>query len=255
MSHPLAVVLFDVDGTLVESERDGHRVAFNLAFEAAGMTDRWGVDEYGQLLAVAGGKARIVHHLTSAGTPHDEATEVAARLHAHKTATFVGMVADGHVPPRPGAVRLVREIAAAGLRVGITTTGSREWVAPLVADLFGDDVPIALMLTGTEVPDRKPSPAIYQRAIAELEVPPGAVVVVEDSDNGLRAAVGAGLATLMVVNDYSRAGVMADPSGAALVVDGFGDPGEAAVLRGSEGLLHDGAVTLATLRALLASAA
>lgn len=242
-----AAVVFDVDGTLVDSERHGHRVAFNDAFSALDLPYRWGEEEYGRLLEVAGGRQRLRAFLLDRGHPAGEADDLAARLHALKTDLFLERCKAGQVPARPGAARLLDELAGAGVTLTVATTGSGTWVQPLLERLFGLER-FRCVLTASEVPRRKPDPDVYRETLRRLDLPPGEVVVVEDSDNGLAAARAAGLACLVVVNDYTRAQSF---PGAALIVDGFGDPGRATVLHGAPGAVVDGAVRPATVAHVL----
>jgi HAD superfamily hydrolase (TIGR01509 family) len=243
----LAGVVLDVDGTLVDSERDGHLVAFNQAFEEAGLSYRWSPRQYGELLAVTGGRLRLRRFLEGEGLPGPECEDLAARLHGRKTEVFQELVADGRVPPRPGVVELLDELGDAGVPMAIATTGSRAWVEPLLARLFGLHR-FAVVVTGDDTAARKPDPEAHRRAAKGLEVGGrGVVVAVEDSRNGLEAALAAGLPCAVVVNDYTRD---QDLTGAALVLDGFGRPGHpAAVLHDPSGLAPE-RLDLATLRAL-----
>lgn len=197
------VVIFDVDGTLVDSERDGHRVAFNEAFAAAGLPYRWQVDEYGKLLRVAGGRQRIAAYLGGHGYPPAEADRLARRLHADKTARFRDRVRQGKVPARPGVRRYVAALRAAGVRLAVATTGTRAWVEPLLRGLFEPDT-FEVVVTGTEVPALKPDPAAYLETLSQLDVAADRALAVEDSQNGLRAALAAGLRCVVVTNDYTR---------------------------------------------------
>lgn len=242
-------VVFDVDGTLVDSERDGHRVAFNRAFEEAGLSYRWDVETYGELLRTTGGKRRLEAFLLAHGHDGDEAADLALKLHETKTAAFRDMVDDGLVPLRPGAARLVAELRSAGVRTFVATTGTRSWVEPLLRRHFGADA-FELVVTGTEVTRLKPDPAAYAAVLRDTGLDPRHVVAVEDSRNGLLAARAAGLACLVVANDYTRE---EDFTGAALVVDGFG-PG-ARQLAGPRVSLPNGSVAVETLRALNAAGA
>ena len=210
-------VIFDVDGTLVDSERDGHRVAFNLAFEELGLPYRWDVEPYGRLLEIAGGQHRLHAYLEGEGVAAAERQELVPKLHDRKTALFRDLVADGRVEPRPGAAALLDDLVGAGIRVAVATTGSRGWVEPLLERLF-PEVPFDPVITGDEAPIRKPDPSAYVMAINSLGSEAAAVVAIEDSANGLVAAQAAGLACVVVVNDYT---VGQDFAGAELVVDTF----------------------------------
>lgn len=244
----LAAVIFDVDGTLVDSERDGHRVAFNHAFAAFGLEDRWDEPAYGRLLAVAGGRMRLRHYFLASGMPESHADDLAVALHKVKTRLFRDLIEDGAVPTRPGVRRLIDELDDAGVHIAVATTGSRAWVLPLLEQHFGT-ARFAAIVTGDDVQNLKPDPEAFHLAVAALGVPPADVVVLEDSENGVAAAVAAGLVCVAVTNDYTR-GDHVDR--AALVTDGFGDPGIAQVRNGDASLLVDGAIRVHTLRALVA---
>ncbi|PKV95670.1 HAD superfamily hydrolase (TIGR01509 family) [Amycolatopsis echigonensis] len=212
-----AAVVFDVDGTLVDSERDGHRLAFNAAFASAGLPYRWDVAEYGDLLGVAGGRERLTGYLESKGHPPEQVAQFAAALHADKTRRLRWMVAQGAISPRPGVRELILDLALAGVRLAVATTGSREWVAPLLGKLFGATT-FPVVVTGDDVPAKKPDPAAYLKVLTELGLPAADVLAVEDSAVGLRAALAAGLDCVVVANDYTRG---QDFTGALAVYPGF----------------------------------
>jgi HAD superfamily hydrolase (TIGR01509 family) len=250
----LKAVIFDVDGTLVDSERDGHRVAFNLAFEATGMVDRWDECSYGELLEVAGGEQRLRHYLrqpqSSLPKPVDplEVDALAAELHRSKTQYFTDMVEASRIPPRPGVIRLLDELRGEGVVLGVATTGSGDWVRPLLDRLFGVDR-FATVVTGDDVGSRKPHPEAYLLALRQLEVADGGAVAVEDSGPGLISARQAGLVCVVVANSYTHLG---DVSDADVVLDGFGEPGSpAAVLGDRHTSVRDGLVDVAVLRRLV----
>ena len=237
-------VVFDVDGTLVDSERYGHRVAFNEALAAFGLPYVWDEATYGRLLATAGGRQRLRTFLLSQGHAEGEADELAGRLHEDKTARFIELCRQGRVPARPGVEQLLDGCAQTGSTIAVATTGTRDWVAPLLERNFGLQR-FHLLVTGSEVPRRKPASDVYDEVLRQLPVErPGDVVAVEDSANGLAAASAAGVPCVIVVNDYTR---QEDFSGAELVVDGFR---EATVWQGCAELLEDGAVTAGTLAGL-----
>lgn len=242
----LKAVVFDVDGTLVDSERHGHRVAFNEAFAAAGMADRWDEDTYGDLLRIAGGRQRLAAYLAGIGVGSDAAEPLAARLHAIKTNKFRDMASSGAVPLIPGVRRLVTSLKRHGIRLFVATTGNVEWVGPLLEHHFGPSM-FERIVTAADVRELKPDPAAYLEVLRSARVSVDGVVAVEDSSNGLRAAHGAGLPCLIVRNDYTGA----DVDDAELVVSDFGP--HARILSGMSAPMPHGLVTVETLEALAGS--
>lgn len=240
----LSAAIFDVDGTLVESERDGHRVAFNQAFADFGLPDHWGVDTYGRLLTVTGGRQRLRAYLESRGYAGGQAAGLAIELHEAKTRIFTHMVHEGAIPLRHGVRQLVERLHNDGVRLFIATTGSRDWVEPLVTHHFGTGV-FELLVTGTEVHALKPEPEVYLTVMREAGLRPIGVVAVEDSENGLRAAQAAQLPCLVVTNPYTEND---DLAAADALVDSFGPT--AHHMSGKPVPLPEGSVTEATLRAL-----
>jgi len=243
----LQAVIFDVDGTLADTERDGHRVAFNEAFAAAGLDYQWDVPEYGELLALTGGRRRIARYLQSRGHSPAQADELAAELHRDKTRRFAALVRTGAIQARPGAAELITALRAEGVATAVATTGTGDWVLPLLDTLFGLDV-FDVVVTGTDIPDLKPDPAVYLEVLARLGVAPSGAVAVEDSANGVQAAVAAGLRCVAVVNGYTRDQNL---SGAVAVLDDLSRPGGVSVLRGDPELRHG--LSVAALRRLLAA--
>jgi HAD superfamily hydrolase (TIGR01509 family) len=245
----LRAVIFDVDGTLVDSERHGHRVAFNQAFEAFGLPYRWDEDLYGELLHTTGGQRRIEGYLAGQGVPESERAALAKELHVRKTELLEQLVDDGVIEVRPGAARLVGELAAEGVALAVGTTGSRRWVERLLRRVL-PEVSWDAIVAGDDVSARKPDPEVFTVALKELGLggPEGAVVV-EDSAEGLAAARAAGLCCAVVVNGYTAEHDLAE---ADLVLDGFGEPGSpATVLADPHGVEPEGILDPAVLRTLL----
>ena len=219
MRPGLTAVALDVDGTLVDSERDGHRVAFNQAFAEAGRPDRWSVNRYGALVRVTGGRRRLEHYLQSEGMPSIEAQQTARRLHRRKTEIFIEMVKAGRVPARPGVLELLDGLAEQDVAIHVVTTGRRAWVEPLLDGLFGRRR-FGQIVTGDDVGALKPHPAAYQLLLTRSGLGAQDVVAVEDSANGLAAALAAGLQCVVVTNDYTRC---EDMDGALWVSRSFTD--------------------------------
>lgn len=215
----LEAVIFDVDGTIADTERDGHRPAFNAAFARHGLDVYWDAEEYGRLLRITGGHRRIAADLRARGYG-DAAEALADEVHRTKTALFRDSILSGDIDVRPGLLDLIWGLHCADIRIAIATTGRRTWVEPLVRQLIGDGV-VEVMITGDDVNRLKPDPEVYQRALHELGVSPESAMAVEDSAVGLQASMGAGLATVIVTTDYTAE---QDFIGATAVLPGYDGP-------------------------------
>jgi len=221
----LTTLLFDVDGTLAETE-EIHRQSFNRSFKQAGLDWHWSQDLYAELLAVTGGKERIRHYLTRYQPDFDVAMkldEYIAGLHAAKTDIYTSTVASGDIPMRPGVRRLIGEARGAGLRLAIATTTTPVNVTALLHyNLAADSEDwFDVIAAGGMVAAKKPLSDIYYYAMEKLAVHPRECLAFEDSANGLRSARDAGLVTLVTVSQYTGDD---DFEGAALVVDQLGEP-------------------------------
>ncbi|WP_296893935.1 HAD family hydrolase [Thiobacillus sp.] len=222
----LHALLFDVDGTLADTERDGHRPAFNKAFADAGLDWHWDVALYGKLLAVTGGKERMKHYIDHYRPDYrkpDNFDELVAELHKAKTRIYSALAAQGGIPMRPGVKRLLVEARTAGLRLAIATTTTPENVTVLLEHSLGAGTQdwFEVIAAGDIVPAKKPAPDIYHYALEEMGLAAADCLAFEDSENGLRASLGAGLKTLVTVNDYT---LDHDFTGAAVVLSDLGDP-------------------------------
>jgi HAD superfamily hydrolase (TIGR01509 family) len=250
--YGLEALIFDVDGTLADTERDGHRCAFNAAFAEVGLDWSWSVDLYGDLLAVTGGKERIryfIERWRPAFADRDHLDEFIADLHRRKTRHYLQILSRGQLPLRAGVMRLLSQARDAGVRLAIATTTTPENVTTLLEHSGGADVPhwFEVIAAGDVVPSKKPAADIFRLTLEALGLPARACVAVEDSVNGVRAALEAGLrAILVTVNPYTQ---HQDFCGAALVTDGLGEPGcPVKVLRGS--LVGSDHIDLAALEAM-----
>lgn len=226
MTHtPLKALIFDVDGTLADTERDGHRLAFNAAFREAGLSWHWDVPRYGELLAVTGGKERITHFARQhapALVARPDFESLVRKLHVLKTQHFVQIVRAGRVPLRPGIAPLIREARAAGIRLAIATTTSPENVETLLRTSLGPEAVgwFAAIGAGDIVPAKKPAPDIYLWVLERLGLPASSCLAIEDSANGLQSSLGAGVPTLVTENDYTQG---QDFTGALAVLPDLGN--------------------------------
>jgi HAD superfamily hydrolase (TIGR01509 family) len=215
--------IFDQDGVIVDTERDGHRVAFNRTFAEFGFDVEWGVEEYHRLLQVGGGKERMMHYLQTKGfgveVKPDGAPELIRRLHRRKTDIFVELIESGALPLRPGVRRIMEEAVGLGLTVGVCTT-SNERAARAISGGLLADIPFQFVLAGDVVPAKKPNPAIYLLALEKGGLQADQCVVFEDSHIGAVAAKAAGMYVVATTNQYTE---NEDLSMADVVVDCLGD--------------------------------
>jgi HAD superfamily hydrolase (TIGR01509 family) len=249
----LRALLFDVDGTLAETERDGHRLAYNATFAEFGLDWVWDEATYGELLAVTGGKERLRYYLQRY-RPEEavraDLGELIAAVYAAKTTRYQQLLASGAIGLRPGVKRLIAEAREAGVSLAVTTTTSPGNVTGLLEHALasGSSEWFAVIAAGDVVPAKKPAPDIYLWALDQLGLSADECLVIEDSAVGLRAARGAGLATVITVNDYTAG---EDFSGAVAVLSDLGEPDAPAQRLDAPARL---VVDLATLRTWHATA-
>jgi beta-phosphoglucomutase-like phosphatase (HAD superfamily) len=195
MKSELRALLFDVDGTLADTE-EVHRQAFNGAFKAAGLDWVWSIARYHDLLSVTGGKERIRHYMQQE-QPGDElppdTDAFIAALHADKTSIYVSKMTEGRV------------------------------VSALFKHSFGghEDDWFEVVAAGNVVPRKKPAPDIYEYAMSKLGLSAADCLALEDSANGLKSALAAGVDVLVTVNQFTD---KQEFSGAAVVLDHLGEP-------------------------------
>ncbi len=240
----IKAALFDQDGVIIDTERDGHRVSFNMTFKEFGFTDEWSVEYYHELLQIAGGKERMKHHWKTKGfskpLTEEEIDALVKEMHKRKTALFVELIESGALPLRPGIHRFMKELMDAGIKIGVCTT-SNEQAAKAITEKILSDIKFDIVLAGDVVKNKKPDPEIYNLALEKLGLKPEEAFVVEDSKNGVTAAKAAGLKTIVTFNGYTE---KEDIEAADIIASCLGDPdGEKAVLRKGEikdfdGIIH-----------------
>jgi len=211
-------IIFDVDGTLSETE-ETHRRAFNKAFRQAGLNWHWNQSLYQELLAVTGGKERIRYFIESfggVGAPADELDEFIPALHARKTEAYTMMVTGGEVELRPGIRDLISNAQERGFRLAIATTTTPANVDALLSVTLGGSSDFEVICAGDSVLHKKPAPDIYEVALDKLCLPATACVAIEDSRNGLLSSMAAGIATVVTPGVYTSGH---DFEEAALVID------------------------------------
>jgi HAD superfamily hydrolase (TIGR01509 family) len=268
----MPALIFDCDGVLADTERAGHLPAFNQTFREFGVPVQWSDADYAEKVLIGGGKERMASILTpelvvANGLPADAdgRRELLAAWHQRKTAIYTAMVDEGALPGRPGIRRLAAEADAAGWALAVASTSAEPSVRAVLEHAVGPELARRFsVFAGDIVPHKKPAPDIYLLALEQLQTDPAGAVVVEDSANGMRAALAAGIRTIVTVSAYT---VDEDFTGASLVVSSLGedvsgadgeqvDDEPAEVLAdplgiGGTGSVAEGFVTVETLGAVL----
>jgi HAD superfamily hydrolase (TIGR01509 family) len=226
------VLIFDCDGVLGDTEQHGHLPAFNLMWRECGVPWQWSVEQYGEKLKIGGGKERMSSLFTDpaflkAFTPPADAqarADLIAQWHQRKSAIYQEMVRAGRIPPRPGVKRLSEEALEHGWILAVASTSAQDSVQAVLRRAVGEETAarFSLVLAGDVVQHKKPAPDIYILAAESLGVSPSACVVVEDSANGVAAAVSAKMKCVVTVSGYTRG---EDFSQAQIVLSCLGDPG------------------------------
>jgi HAD superfamily hydrolase (TIGR01509 family) len=216
----IVALIFDVDGTLAETE-EAHRVSFNAAFADAGLDWAWSQSDYQNLLRITGGKERMLHYIESCGAalPPGERDNAIHALHRRKTRLYAARVAAGDVPLRPGIETLLRTARDYGFKLAIATTTSRSNVDALLATNLGQDAVdwFSAIVCGDMVARKKPAPDVYEEALRILRLRPDETIAIEDSWNGVQAARSAGIAVVATPSLYSADDDVSDA--AAVVTD------------------------------------
>jgi HAD superfamily hydrolase (TIGR01509 family) len=199
----LKAVIFDVDGTLAETE-EIHRNSFNRAFKTAGLNWYWDKVRYAQLLTTTGGKERIARFTAEQNLPQISA-ETIARLHLGKNQFYAETLAKGGLQLRPGVAPAIKDAQSAGLKLGIATTTSRSNLMALLQCCFGarSDYVFDAIICGEDVQRKKPDPEVYLLCLGRLGLVPAAALAIEDSGVGLKAALAAGIKTVVTPSTYT----------------------------------------------------
>lgn len=222
----LSAVIFDVDGTLADTERDGHRPAFNAAFKEFGLDWYWDIELYGKLLDVTGGKERIQYFMEKYAPNALNKSDLSswiAELHKTKTKYFIDLLAKGSIPLRPGIARLIHELREKEIKIAIATTTTPENVTSLLKFTLGEESLnwFDVIGAGDIVPQKKPAPDIYFWVLDKLGLEAGQCIAIEDSENGLKSSLSAGIKTIITVSEYTY---KQNFTGAAMVVTNLGEP-------------------------------
>ncbi|KAI0556839.1 HAD-like hydrolase family protein [Gracilaria domingensis] len=222
----LDALIFDCDGVLADTERDAHRVAFNIAFDERKLDTVWDEKLYGKLLETGGGKERMTAYWNGLGQwpagadSESEQRDLVKALHARKTELFMELVAAGKVPLREGVQRLVREAVEAGIKVAVCSTSNEKAVNKIV-EMLGNDASTISVYAGDIVAKKKPSPDVYNLAAEKLNLNPSNVCVIEDSYIGVQAARAAGMPVVVTKSTYTKD---EDFSDAQKVLNSLDDP-------------------------------
>lgn len=229
-----------MDGVLADTERDGHRPAFNLAFAESDLDTVWDVERYGVLLETGGGKERMNAHWDEVGwpetIPEPGRQDKVLDLHLRKTDIFMDMINKGNIPLRPGVLRLIDDAILADLKLAVCSTSNVKAVTNLVQTLMGPERAAKFSIfAGDMVQKKKPAPDVYNMAVEQMRLDKSRCVIVEDSGIGLGAARAAGIACIVTKSSYTAG---EDFTGASMVVDELGDdPATRVTLETLAGLL------------------
>lgn len=249
----LRALIFDVDGTLADTEKYGHRVAFNRAFRASGLNWDWSADLYGTLLSIAGGKERILHYINNYDPDfqHPNLVEFSANLHQAKSRIYQQLLRESIIPLRPGVKRLLNEARSHQIRLAIATTSALPNVLALLENTLGAESInwFEVIAAGDMVSHKKPAPDVYLYVLEKMGLTAEECLVFEDSHQGLQAALQAKLPTIVTVNDYTQDH---DFTGAKLVINNLGEPDQPfEIIRGH--ISHAHYLDIASLENIAAS--
>jgi HAD superfamily hydrolase (TIGR01509 family) len=223
-------LLFDCDGVLADTERDGHLVAFNRMWREAGVNWQWSLDQYAEKLKIGGGKERMASLAADADfrarfpvpDANDAWAAIVAGWHRRKGEIYADLVASGALPPRPGVRRLAEEALAEGWILAVCSTSAQTSVEAVLMHVMGEGLAARFsgVFAGDLVAAKKPAPDIYLAAADSLRLRPEDCVVVEDSRNGLLAATAAGMSCIVTCNELTKG---EDFREAAIVLTSLGD--------------------------------
>jgi len=229
-------LIFDCDGVLADTERDGHLVAFNQMWREHGVDWQWSLEQYAEKVKIGGGKERMFSLRQDedfrAVYPVPESEEawwnIVTGWHKRKSAIYKELISSGAIPGRPGIKRLAEAALANGWLLAVGSTSAIASVEAVLYQVMGVELAsqFAGVFAGDMVKAKKPAPDIYNLAIAQLNLDPANCIVVEDSRNGLLAATAAGISCIVTYNDLTKD---EDFSEAAIVISDFGEPGKESI--------------------------
>ena len=225
----LKALIFDVDGTIANTERDAHLFAFNQAFEQLGINWSWSNELYHQLLAVTGGKERIKYYINdyldnfNISDYANDISDFAIKVHQQKTKNFVNLISQGNLPLRTGIKRIFSEALSKGLRLAIATTTTPANVEAIITHSLGKDYlnNFEVIGAGDVVKNKKPAGDIYTYVLENMNLSANEVIAFEDSENGILSASDAGLKSVITINEYTKTHTF---NNALVVLNNLGEP-------------------------------
>ncbi len=225
-------LLFDCDGVLADTERDGHLVAFNQMWCEKGVNWQWSVAQYKEKIKIGGGKERMFslgqdedfRAVYSVPESEEEWRNIVRGWHQRKSQIYKELIATSAMPGRPGVKRLAETALRNGWLLAICSSSAITSVEAVLRQVMGDQLAgqFAGVFAGDMVKAKKPAPDIYNLAVKKLSLDPAKCVVVEDSRNGLLAATAAGMTCIVTYSDLTKD---EDFSEAAIVLSDLGEPG------------------------------
>lgn len=197
----LKAIIFDVDGTLADTERNGHLVACNEAFAQMGFDIRWSWEEFKELLKIPGNARRMRLALsTRTSLSETEIDRIVPELFALKKELYLKRV--DALPLLPGVARIIHEAINRGIRLAIVSVTHEDQILALLRAQIPEALDAFDPIFGQQ--SGKKNSALYARCAAMLGCDASEVLVIEDSEKGFKAAHDAGLPCAVVYNEYTR---------------------------------------------------
>jgi HAD superfamily hydrolase (TIGR01509 family) len=201
----LKAIIFDVDGTIANTEYRGHLPACNEAFATLGYPIQWTWEEFKEMQVLAGNAVRMRKSLSEWQPEMSEVeldTAVAELVVLKKKFYIEKYLPD--LPLREGVVEIMEEALARGIRLAVVSMSYEAQVNALLSNHLPQIYPLFKPILGKESgPKTAPDSPLYTRCMAELGTSLAETLVIEDSEEGFLAARRVGIPTAVIYNEYT----------------------------------------------------